>query len=212
MIKKFAALALLASLALPGAALAQAFGQFTGAQTLAPNTHLGGGYLQSSSGVIGLLGQLRLSFYPGVDFGFQGGFARQDFGSNNRTTLRLATDLKYQVTQPTTEYPYSISIGGGLGVESGDHWNVISVGPSIVGSRSYAGNGTLVFTPFVSIGMLFTNANIGSLNETDLSLPVRFGSELRLSQQLSLTGELQLRLSDDLNDDVGFSVGVNSPF
>ena len=212
MIKKFAALALRASLALPGAALAQAFGQFTGAQTLAPNTHLGGGYLQFSSGVIGLLGQLRLSFYPGVDFGFQGGFARQDFGSNNRTTLRLATDLKYQVTQPTTEYPYSISIGGGLGVESGDHWNVISVGPSIVGSRSYAGNGTLVFTPFVSIGMLFTNANIGSLNETDLSLPVRFGSELRLSQQLSLTGELQLRLSDDLNDDIGFSVGVNSPF
>ena len=60
--------------------------------------------------------------------------------------------------------------------------------------------------------MLFTNANIGSLNETDLSLPVRFGSELRLSQQISLTGELQLRLSDDLNDDVGFSVGVNSPF
>ena len=212
MIKKFVALALLAALALPGAALAQAFGQFTGAQTLAPSTHLGGGYLQSSSGVIGLLGQLRLSFYPGVDFGFQGGFARQDFASDNSTTLRLATDLKFQVAQPTTEYPYSISLGGGLGVESGDHWNVLSVGPSIVGSRSYAGNSTLGFTPFVSIGVLFTNANISSLNETDLSLPVRFGSELRLSQQLSLTGELQLRLSDDLNDDIGFSVGVNSPF
>lgn len=210
--KKLAALCLVAALAVPGAAGAQAFGQFTSAQTLAPNLHMGGAYLQSSSSVIGLLGQLRLSFYPGVDFGFQGGFARQDFGSGNRTTLRLGTDLKYQVTQPTNEYPYAIAVGGGLGVESGDHWNVLSVGPSLVSSRSFAGNGDLVFTPFVSVGLLFTNANIGSLNETDLSIPVRLGSELRLSPQFSITGELQLRLSDDLSDDVGFSVGVNSPF
>ncbi len=210
--KKLAALMLVAALAVPGAAGAQAFGQFTSAQTLAPNQHMGGAYLQSSSSVIGLLGQLRLSFYPGVDFGFQGGFARQDFGSGNRTTLRLGTDLKYQVTQPTSGYPYAIAVGGGLGVESGDHWNVLSVGPTLVSSRSFAGNGDLVFTPFVSVGLLFTNANIASLNETDLSIPVRLGSELRLSPQFSITGELQLRLSDDLNDDVGFSVGVNSPF
>ena len=212
MIKKLSCLGLLVALALPGAAAAQVFGQFTGAQTLAPNLHMGGAYLQSSSSVLGLLGQLRLSFYPGVDFGFQGGFARQDFRGGNRTTLRLGADLKYQVTRPTANDPYAIAIGGGLGVESGDHWNVLSVGPTLVGSRSFAGNGDLVFTPFVSVGLLFTNANIDPLNETDLSLPVRIGSEVRLNPQLSLTGELQLRLSDDLNDDVGFSIGVNSPF
>lgn len=207
-----ACLALAASLAVPAVVSGQAFGQFTGAQTLEVNGHLAGGYVQSSSNVLGLLGQLRLSFYPGVDFGFQGGFARQSFKSGDRTTLRLGTDLKYQIVQPTPEYPYSVSIGGGLGVEAGDHWNVISVGPSVVSSRTFPGNGDLKFTPFVSAGLLFTNVNVASLNESDVSIPVRLGSEMRLNSQITLTGELQLRLSDDFNDDVGFSLGISSPF
>ena len=212
MIKRFTIFALAAVLSWPAAVSAQSFGQFTGAQTLAANTHLGGGYVQSSSSVLGLLAQLRMSFYPGVDFGFQGGFARQNYPGGDRTTLRLGADLKYQVVQPTADYPYSVSIGGGLGVESGDHWNIISVGPSVVSSRSFQGNGDLVFTPFVSAGVLFSNFNVGPFNQSDVSLPLRLGSEMRLNSQLALTGELQLRLGDDFNDDVGFSLGVNSPF
>ncbi len=200
------------ALALPAAASAQAFGQFQSAQTLAVNGRLVGGYIQSSSNQLGLLGQLRLSFYPGVDFGFQGGFARQNYRGGDRTTLRLGGDLKYQVVQPTSEYPYSVSVDGGLGVETGDHWSVLSVGPSLVSSRSFAGNGDLVFTPFASVGLMFNNINVGPLNDTDLTLPVRVGSELRLNPQLSLTAELDLRLSDSFYDDVGFSVGVSSPF
>ena len=203
MTKRVAVLALTAVLAMPAAASAQSFGQFTGAQTLAAGTHLGGGYLTSSSSVLGLLAQLRMSFYPGVDFGFQGGFARQNYPG---------TDLKYQILQPTAEYPYSLSVGGGLGVESGDHWNVLSLGPSVVSSRSFPGNGELVFTPFVGAGLLFSNVNVGSLNESDVSIPFRIGSEVRFNPQISLTGELQLRLGDDFNDDVGFAVGINSPF
>jgi hypothetical protein len=210
--KRIAVLALTVALSVPAAASAQSFGQFTGAQTLAPGAHLGGGYLQSSSSVLGLLAQLRMSFYPGVDFGFQGGFARQNYPGSDRTTLRLATDLKYQVVQPTAEYPYSLSVGGGLGVESGDNWNVLSLGPSLVSSRSFPGNGDLVFTPFVGVGLLFSNVNVGPLNESDMSIPLRLGSEVRLTPQLTLTGELQLRLGDTFNDDVGFSLGFNSPF
>src|SRR5437773_7740886 len=174
-------LALAAVLATPAPSWCQVYGQFTGAQPLEVNTRLAGGYLMSSSNVFGLLAQLRLSFYPAVDFGFQGGFARQSFKGGDRTTLRLGTDLKYQIVQPTTEYPYGVSVGGGLGVESGDHWNVISVGPSVVSSRSFPGNGDLVFTPFVSAGLLFTNINVASLNESDVSIPVRLGSEMRLN-------------------------------
>ena len=207
-----AILAVAGALALPASASAQVFGQFTGAQTLPVNGHLAGGYLQSSSNVLGLLGQLRLSFYPGVDFGFQGGFARQSYRSGDRTTLRLGTDLKYQIVQPAADYPYSFSVGGGLGVETGDHWSVLSLGPTVVSSRTFAGNGDLTFTPFASLGLQFNNINVGSLNDSDVSIPLRFGSEMRLNSQLTLTGELDLRLSDSFNDDVGFSLGVNSPF
>ncbi len=209
---RFAILAAAAVLALPAAAPAQTYGQFTGAQTLAPGGHMAGGYLFSSSNTLGVLGQLRLSFYPNVDFGFQGGFARQDYRGGNRTTLRLGADLKYQVMQPTSAYPYALAVGGNLGVESGDHWNIVNVGPSVVGSRTFNGSGELTFTPFVGAGINFANINVGPINQSDVSLPLRVGSEMKLNQQLTLTAELQLRLSDDFNDDVGFAVGVNSPF
>ena len=205
-------LAVAVTLALHGAAGAQTFGQFTGAQPLPVNGHLFGAYLQTSQNVLGLLGQLRLSFYPGVDFGFNGGFARQDYNRSSRTTLRLGTDLKYQVLEPATDYPYAVSIGGAIGVETGDDFSLLSLGPSVVSSRTFPGNGNLSFTPFASAGFLFSNFDAGPTHESDISIPLTFGSEVRFSPQFTLTGEIQLRLSDAFNDDVGFSIGVNSPF
>jgi len=205
---RFAWLAVAAALALPAAAGAQVFGQFTPAPTLAQNGHMAGGYLTSSSNTVGLTGQLRLSFYPGVDFGFQGGFARQTYIGGNLTTLRLGGDLKYQVTHASVDRPYDISIDGALGVESGDRWNIVSVCPSVVASRTFSGN----LTPYASAGIQFANINVRSFNQSDVSLPIKAGAELKISSQLALSAELQLRLSDDFSDDVGFAVGVNSPF
>lgn len=200
------------ALAIPGAARAQTFGQFTGATPLAVNAHMFGAYLQSSQNVLGLLGQLRLSFYPGVDFGFDGGFARQDFKGGNRTTLRLGTDLKYQVMAPTADYPFALSIGGALSVETGDNFSLLYVGPTVVGSRTFPGNGNLSFTPFVGSGLLFSRFDSGDISNSDVSIPLNIGSEIHFNPQITFTGELQLKISDDFGDDVGFSVGINSPF
>ncbi len=204
--------AVVLALALPSAAPAQTFGQFTGATPLPVNGHMVGAYLQSSENVLGLLGQLRLSFYPNVDFGFAGGFAREDFTGGDRTTLRLGTDLKYQVMAPTTEYPFGVSIGGALGVETGDDFSLLSMGPTAVGSRTFQGSGNVSFTPFIGSGLLFSRVDAGSQSDSDVSIPFNIGSEVRFNPQLTLTGELQLKLSDDFNDDVGFSIGINSPF
>jgi hypothetical protein len=205
-------LALVALLVLPAAARAQTFGQFSGAQTLEVNHRLFGAYVQSSENVLGLLGQLRLSFYPAVDFGFQGGFVRHDFGTGHRTALQLGGDLKYMILQEGPQNQYSLAVDGGLGVQTGDHFSVLSLGPNVVASKTFAGNTTVAFTPFASAGLLFSNINVNSDNSSDVSVPLRLGSELQFSGQLALTAELQLRLSDDFNDDVGFDIGVNSPF
>jgi hypothetical protein len=191
---------------------AQSFGQFTAAPPIEMNGHMAGAYLESSSNVLGLLGQLRLSFYPGVDFGFQGGFARQDYGTDSRTTLRLGTDFKYAVRNPSTADPYAISIGGALGVETGDHFNILSIGPTIVGSRALSGGRTLVVTPFVGAVAQFTRINVGDLDTTDFSIPLRLGANIHVNQQLDLVGELQFRIGDTFNDDVGFALGANFPF
>jgi len=197
-----------AALALPALAGAQAFGTFTPAPTLESGGHMGGGYLISSTNTLALMGQLRLSFYPGVDFGFQGGLSRNTYAGGNRTTLRLGGDLKYQLKAPSAEMPLAMAIDLGLGVDSGDHWNILALGPSLVVSRTFSGN----LTPFASGGVLISNINVSDTNTSDTSWPIRLGTELKLSQGLAITGEFQIRLLDDFNDDLGFAIGINSPF
>jgi hypothetical protein len=204
---------LLAVALLPGAsAQAQIFGQFTGAKPLDVNGHLSGAYVQSSLNLLGLLGQLRLSFYPGVDFGFQGGLDRQDYDGDSRTNLRLGADFKYAMLNPSDAYPYSLAIGGALGVETGDNFTILSIAPMMVGSRTLATGQTVTLTPYAATGLQFSRINAGGVDDTDFSVPLFVGASLRLSPQVDLVGELQFRFGDAYNDDVGFSLGANFPF
>lgn len=190
---------------------AQLFGQYTGGATVPMNGHLFGAHLNASENVVGLSAQLRLSFYPNIDFGFQGGLSRVNYPHRaDRTVLRMATDLKCAVVRADEVSPFDVAIGGTIGVESGDGYQVISLGPTVVASRDYGGeNG---FTPFVGLGLLFSNIDVGPTDTSDMSLPLRAGAEWRMAPDVRITGELQLRLSDDFNDDLGLSVGVNLPF
>lgn len=206
-----AALAAAVLLGATPAANAQVWGQYSGAETVPMNGHMFGAYLNSSENVVGLSAQLRLSFYPGVDFGFQGGLTRVDVGDGDRTTLRLGTDLKVGVAHVSETLPVDIAAGGALGVESGDDWQVLTVGPQLVASR-LLGGADRGATVFAGVGFMFSNLDVGDESSTDFSVPVRTGAEWRVAPDVRLTGELQLRLGDDFNDDLGFSVGVNLPF
>jgi len=204
---------LLVALALGASpAAGQTFGQFTGAEPLPVNGRMFGVYLQTSENVAALMGQLRLSFYPDVDFGFQGGLARQDYGSEDRTTLRMGGDLKFVMAKPTESSPFSLALDAAIGIETGDDFTVLSVGPTLVGSRTVATGQSVAFIPYVGIGVLFTNIDVGDNSTTDLSFPLRVGAGLKISPQVELTAELQVRIADGFNDDVGFSFGANIPF
>ena len=213
--KRFVARITLAATALvavtaPTLARAQTF-QMTGAEPVPAGGHLVGGFIQSSENVLGLIGQLRLSFYPGVDFGFNGGFARQDYSGENHTTLRLGTDLKYQILAPTEARPFTMSIGGALGIETGDSYSLLNLGPTLVASRAFPSNG-VSFTPYAGTGIMFNRFEAGDFSDTDVAFPLNIGSEVHINPQLTIVGELQLRVSDSINDDVGFGIGVNSSF
>lgn len=206
------ALAILALLA-ASPSQGQVFGQLTGAQPLEVNGRMFGGYLQFSENVFNVMGQLRLSFYPGVDFGFQGALARQEFGQgDDRTTLGLGCDLKYQIGAASSASPVALALGATIGIQTGDDFSVLSIGPTLVGSRTIATGETVSLSPYVGIGMLFSNYNIGDQDETDFSVPLRFGTTLRLNPGLDLVGEIQFRIGDDFDDDLSTTVGVNAPF
>lgn len=198
--------------AFPGVARAQVTGQYTGAEVLPVNGHMFGGYLDVSDHVVGLMAQLRLSFYPGVDFGFQGGPSRIDVGGATRGTVRLGADVKIAAHRTAPDAPFDLAVGGCLGVETGDNFSLFSVGPTCVASHAFRPGQAGGITPYASASLLFTNVDVGSLSETDLSLPLRFGAEFFAGPLMRIVGEVQLRAGDDFRDKTVFSVGVNAPF
>ena len=208
------AVLLVAALAIAVPARAQVFGQFTGAPTVPPNGHLFGAYLNASENVLGGLAQLRLSFYPNLDFGFQGGLSRLDPGGGiaTRTTLRLGTDLRWQVAQANTAFPADIAVGAGLGVETADNFKVVTLGPSVVASRTTPMGSGGGIVPYAGLAFLFRSRDAFGIEDSDLSLPLRLGLEARFSPALGVAAELQLFIADSYNDHVGFAVGANLPF
>jgi hypothetical protein len=188
---------------------AQTYGQFTPAQGVPMSGHLFGGYLQASENFLGLMAQLRLSFYPNIDFGFQGGLTRTDVGSHDITTLRVGGDLKCQVVRGK---PMDVAIGAALGVETGDNIHLLTLGPTVTVSRSFGKADGVGITPYAGLGLLFTNADLFDHQSTDFAVPFRFGTEFRLAPELRLLGEVQLRSSDQYSDEFAFVTGVNLPF
>jgi len=190
---------------------AQAFGQLTGAEVLPVSSHMFGGYLNASDHLLGLFAQLRMSFYPGIDFGFQGGVTRVEMGDSDVSVIRVGGDLKVQVAK-VGSLPFDLSLGGALGIETGDDISVFGIGPTAVASRSFSmgANGALV--PYAGIGLLVQQTELGSEDDSGVSVPLRLGSEFRFSPEFRMLLEFDFFLNDDFHDDVGLVTGVNLPF
>ena len=202
-----------ASLTPAHSARAQVFGQYTPAEILRVNARLGGAYVDFSKDVVGALGQLRLSFYPNVDFGFQGGLARFDANANTKKTmLQLGADFRFGVARVSERLPVDIAVGAGFGVETSDQYHVLRFGPMGVASRTFTMSPSASIAPYAGVMLSFASRDVAGSNDTDFSIPIRFGAELRAIPGVRVTAELQLRLGDDFNDHTAFAGGVNLPF
>lgn len=214
MIRTMRAALLLAAL-LPLAAQpahAQVFGQLTSAEIVPMNGHEFGGYLNFSDNVVGVLGQLRMSFYPGIDFGFQGGLSRLNVSSGDRTSLRLGTDVRAAAAHASENFPVDLAIGGGLGVETSDRYHIFTLMPSAVASRPYSLGQSASVSPYLSVGLAFRSIDVSSTRETDFSIPLRMGADFKAMPGVRIAAELQINVANSFGDNVGFAGGVNMPF
>jgi opacity protein-like surface antigen len=208
----FCLAALAAVLCTAAPARAQVFGQYVPADILAVNGRMGGVYADFSSNTSGLTGQLRLSFYPNVDFGFQGGIVRYDAGDDTKSALRLGADVRFGLRRADAQFPVDLSVGGGLGVISGDNYNILQLGPSLVASRAFPLSSGSAIVPFAGAMLSFSNVDIGDASETDFAVPLRLGAEMRAMPGLRVVAEMDLRLAADYEDHSAFLLGVNMPF
>lgn len=202
--------ALAAGMLQANASGAQVFGQFGGAPPLGVNARLFGAYGSFTESESELLAQLRLSFYPNVDFGFQGGLSRVSVMNRSRTSVKVGGDFKALVVRGEAA-PFDLSLGGAIGISSAEDFTLLSVGPGVVVSRRLGSGGASV-TPYAGAMLLFTRADLDNENDTDVSLPLRFGAEYAPNPDLRLLLELQVAASDQVNDDLKLTLGANFPF
>jgi hypothetical protein len=204
-----AATLLLAAAARPAGA--QVHGVLCDASVLPVNTRLGGTYLQLDQSSATLSGQLRMSFYPNFDFGFQGGLSRVELGSNpQQTSVRLGGDFRGQVAKQSSSFPLNISLGAGLDVESADGFTILSVGPQVALSRALGSDDKWI--AYGGASLLLSRYESGPTRDNDTSFPVRAGMEFRPTADLRLIGEMQVAISDAIRDDVSFTFGALFPF
>jgi hypothetical protein len=204
--------ALAAGMLLAGAAGAQVFGQYSGAQPLGMNARLFGAYASFTKSESELLAQLRLSFYPNVDFGFQGGLSRVSISDRSRTAVKIGGDFKGLVAKRTESMPFDLSLGAAIGVSSAEDFNLLSVGPQFVASRTYGSGPRPTLTAYFGALLLFTRSDLDNSNNTDVSVPLRFGAEFAANADVRLVAELQVAASDQINDDLKLSLGASFPF
>ena len=196
-----AALFAIAALAHAGSARAQVFGQYTGAAVVQPNARVMGAYLTVSEHVVGGLAQLRLSFYPNLDFGFHGGLAQLEPGPgvSTRTILRVGSDLRWQLPGLGGSLPTDLAIGACLGVETADRLKVVTLGPTGVASRAIGGGEGAKLIPYAGVALLFSSRDAFGVEDSDISLPLRLGLEARLAPEFRMVAELQLYVADRYN-------------
>jgi hypothetical protein len=193
-------------------AAAQVFGQFNAARPLPVNGHEFGGYVEFSENLLGFVGQLRLSFHPGVDFGFQGGLGRYDSGASDVTTARLGTDFKYLAASMEQGSPVDLGIGAAIGLETGDGLSLLSLGPSLVASRPVTVGGEPRLVPYASVALLFSRVDAGAGDTNDFTAPIRVGTEIDMGPGLRASAELKLLLGETFQDDVSLAVGIRTSF
>lgn len=203
-------LAVTLSAALVTPASAQVHGALSEATLVPVNGRLGGAYLAFDKSSATLSGQLRLSFYPNLDFGFQGGLSRIDVANNTRTSVRLGADFRGQLAKQGEAFPLNISLGGALGVESADNFTILSVGPQVVVSRQLGGSGRWV--GYGGAALLLSRFDVDNQSNNDTSFPLRAGLEFQPNPDMRLLTEVQLSVSDEVRDDIAITFGVLFPF
>jgi hypothetical protein len=191
-------------------ALAQVYGVLNDAKVLPVNGHLGSAYLQFDKSSASLMGQLRLSFYPNLDFGFLGGLSRLEIDNDTKSSVRLATDFRGQISTQGPNFPMSITLGAALGLESADGYTLLSVGPTAAASRVL--DQANQWTATAGASLLISRSEVSGQRDTDTSLPLRIGLQYAPNTEIRILTEAQLAVSDEIRDDFSFTLGVLFPF
>lgn len=186
------------------APLAQVFYQYPAAPTVEPQRFVVGTYISGGDDLFrfGAYGRLGIARY--WDFGFEG--VVDNAGGDWRGGG--GGDLKYRVFPETKALPFDLSLGAGLGFDSGDGVSILQapVG-GVISVPLKMDNGTLI-TPYLGVYVVYVRTEVKVTGVPDATDSVaeallRGGTSVHLREALEIFGTLQLGPEDLV------SVGLN---
>jgi hypothetical protein len=197
-------------------ASAQFLGQLSTAQTLPKGESMLGGYLGTYDNAFSVFGQLRHGVVRYLDFGVKMGMLNLDpgYGEDN-TGLVFGGDVKYWFMERKSGDPLDLSLGGGMEFLRITDYSLFTLGGNVIASYEFEYGPQRSVTPYGRLNLRWERVSFQhswrwghgweaeKLTDDDVDMALSLGADLRLSQDLDLVGELEI------DDNVGFVVGIN---
>lgn len=142
------------------------------------------------------LGNQRLQFTADL------GFADFEGAGNNDAGFVIGGSMHYQLTRATSEMPFDMVLGGGMGVTVADNFNVFRIPFGIAIGHRFPLEQQFAITPFIHPRLSIDRTSVDGLgNDTETNLDIDIGGAFEFNERM------QVRLSATLGD--ADAVGVS---
>ena len=131
---------------------------------------------------------------PKLQFTLDAGFADPEAAAAD-TRLILGGGLHYQLTSATSEMPFDIVLGGGLGFTTGDDITTVRVPFGAVFGHRFALDNQLAISPFVGPRLSWNRVSFDGFSDSDTQLDVDIGANFEFKPQMAV------RVAAALGDD-----------
>ena len=130
------------------------------------------------------------------------GLGDTDGPANDDGVLIIGGALNYQMTRASSEMPFDMVFGGGMGVTIGDGYSVFRIPVGVAIGHRFPLEGNFAITPFVHPRLSIDRVSFdGGGSDSDSNIDIDIGGAFEISSQM------QIRLSATLGnaDAVGVS-------
>jgi hypothetical protein len=129
------------------------------------------------------------------------GLADGDGPADGDGAVIIGGSLHYQLMRATTDVPFDMVFGAGLGLTAGDNYNYFRVPIGVAIGHRFPLEGKFAITPFVHPRLSIDRVKVGSVSDTDTNIDIDIGGSFEINEQM------QVRLAATLGN--GDAVGVS---
>lgn len=113
------------------------------------------------------------------------GLADGDGPADNDGALIIGGSFHYQLTNASSELPFDMVFGAGLGVTAGDNYSVFRIPIGVAIGHRFPLEGNFAITPYVHPRLSIDRLSVdGGGNDTDSNIDIDLGASFEINRQM----------------------------